>query len=209
MKTALKMALVATVILSSQALGVTIGFDTDPFAGTTVLTTPGRQFVGNEVFLPTLDVATDLFSVNSTIFGVPSQLSFFNGLSANLPASGFNVIVLQDSDNDGNPATPFNAGTSADLIASRVDAPGPGFFIYFNSVLNLNRLVYSSDLSANTADIKILARILSPTGQGAIDALPGFSASNFETSAVPEPSSMGLTALGGMAGYWLVRRRKL
>ena len=34
---------------------------------------------------------------------------------------------------------------------------GPGFFIYFNSGLDLPRLVYSTDLSDNTADLKVLA----------------------------------------------------
>src|SRR5262245_4180370 len=96
-------------------------FDTDPFAGTNVLTTPGRQFVQDELFIPNFSVTDDRFSFDPTVFGVSTQVSFFNGFAANVPTSGLNVIVLQDSDPDNDPATPFNAGVAADLIAARVD----------------------------------------------------------------------------------------
>jgi hypothetical protein len=83
-------------------------------------------------------------------------------------------VVLQTYDDDNNPLTPFGARNAADLIANRITTPGPGFFIYFNQDLNLPRLVYSSGLSDNNADLKILARMLNlfgPNGQNAIQLL--------------------------------------
>ncbi|MCY7278782.1 MAG: PEP-CTERM sorting domain-containing protein [Phormidesmis sp. CAN_BIN44] len=180
----------AVVGSASIAQAVTFRFDADPFAGSTALTTPGRQVVGNDLFIPNFSIAEDKFSFDPKTFKV-GDLSFFNGLAAALPSGGSNAVVLQNSDNDNNSATPFGAGTAANLIAGAIDAPGAGFFVYFNSVLNLNRLVYSTDLGDPTADLKILARITNPTGQGAIATLPQFTKSNFEVVAVPEPSLLG------------------
>ena len=42
-------------------------------------------------------------------------------------AAMLNVIVLQDTDDDNNPATPFGAGNAATVIAGRVATDGPGF----------------------------------------------------------------------------------
>ncbi len=71
-------------------------------------------------------------------------------------------------------------------------------------MLGVNRLVYSTNLSVLAADLSILARISSPTGQAAIDALPTFRAENF--AAVPEPSSYAL-ALAALMGVAVVSRR--
>lgn len=204
--------MVSAVLLSSisSAQAATFRFDTDPFAGTTALETPGRQVVGNELFIDNFSVANDLFSFDPVVFGVASQVKFFNGLAANLSIGGLNVIVLQDTDNDNNPATAFNAGTAANLIADRIDVAGAGFFIYFNSSLSVNRLVYSTDLSSSSADLKILARLTNPTGQAAIDTLPTFTTKNFEISAVPEPPmapAIGAAACFGLLA--IVRRRRL
>ncbi len=43
-----------------------------------------------------------------------------------------NVVVLLNTDNDGNAHTPFLAGTAAPQIAGLVQRSGPGFFVYFN-----------------------------------------------------------------------------
>jgi len=118
-----------------------------------------------------------------------------------------NAIVLQTFDNDANPMTPFGAGNAASLIAGQITSSDPGFFIYFNSGLNLARLVFSTDLGDSTADLKILARMTNLTGQAGRDAIPTFTASNF--AAVPEPSSFLLIAAAGTfcaCGY--TRRRK-
>ncbi len=202
---------VALLTLCSAAHASTFRFDTDPFAGTNVLTTPGRQIVGGEDFIG-FSIPTDTFSLESTVFGVGSTVNFVNATSANLPAGGANVIVLQTFDDDANPQTPFAAGNAANLIASRITTSGPGFFIYFNQGLDLPRLVYSTDLSDNTADLKILARMLNLNGQDGRNAIPTFTAANFAiTSAVPEPSSFFMVLLLAIAGAccYIVRRKRI
>ena len=133
-------------------------------------------------------------------------LSFYNGSAANLPVAGFNVIVLQDNDNDNNPATAFGAGTAANLIAARIDQAGPGFFIYTNQGLGMNRLVYSTDLSVATADLKILARLTQPTGADAILAKNDFTGQNFALAPVPEPETWALMLAGLIGVGWAARR---
>jgi hypothetical protein len=195
-------AAIAVMLLasSSVATAANISFGTDPFEGSDVRNVPGRQVVGGELFIA-FHTATESFLFDETAFGLGNEIHFANGLLNAIPSTGINAVVLQNTDNDANPLTPFGAGNAADLLASRITDPGPGVFIYFNSNLNLARLVYSDDLSSNTADLKILARMLNLTGQEGIDSLPTFSASNFEISesqAVPEPSGAALT-IGGVA----------
>jgi hypothetical protein len=184
-------------------------FDTDPFAGSAALTTPGRQVVAGEAFI-NFNIATDLFSLESTVFNAGNQVHFVNSTAGSLPTGGINVVVLQTFDNDNNPATPFAAGNAADLIAAQITTPGAGFFIYFNQGLDLPRLVYSTDLNDNTADLKILFRMTNLTGQAGRDAIPSFSAANFElTTTTPEPGTVVTLVSAGLllAGYRLRRRR--
>jgi hypothetical protein len=190
---------------SSTATANTFTFDTDPFAGSTALTTPGRQIVGGEAFI-TFNIATDIFALNTAVFGVGNTVLFANDLAANLPTGNVNVIVLQSFDNDGDPATPFAAGNAANLIADQITSPGPGFFVYFNQGLDLPRLVFSTDLNDNTADLKILFRMTNLTGQGGRDAIPTFTASNF--ALVPEPSTFLMTAAGVLLTLLYARRRR-
>jgi hypothetical protein len=190
----------ALVTLCSTAHASTFRFDTDPFAGTNVLTTPGRQVVGGENFI-NFSIPTDTFSLESTVFGVGSSVNLVNAVAPNVPAGGVNVIVLQTFDDDANPLTPFGAGNAANLIASQITTSGPGFFVYFNQGLDLPRLVFSTDLSDNGADLKILARMLNLTGQSGRDAIPTFTAANFAfTSTVPEPSSFFVILAVGIVG---------
>lgn len=81
-----------------------------------------------------------------------------------------------------------------------------GAFIYFNGVLGLPRLVYSTNLNSNEADLKILARMTNLAGNTA--ALGDFAAGNF--SVVPEPATWGLLLLGfaAMGSAMRVSRRK-
>jgi hypothetical protein len=200
-------ALVVAAVAARPAHAATVRFDTDPFTGSTALSTPGRQvFAGLEQTLASFDFATDTFAFDAVVFGLGSSLSFVNALVADIPAAGANVIVLRSTDNDADPATPFAAGNAASLVAAQITADGAGFFVYHNSALNVNRLVYSTNLNDATADLSVLARIASPTGAAAIAALPQFTAGNF-VAAVPEPSTYALLG-AGLLGVAVAQRRR-
>lgn len=199
----------ALFAVCSGAHATTFTFDTPPFAGTPVLTAPGRQIVGGELFI-NFSTSSDVFALDSAAFGLSGPVHFVNAGVSNLPSSGVNVVVLETFDDDNDPLSPFGAGNAANLIASKVTTPGPGFFIYFNESLNLPRLVYSTDLSSTNSDLKILARMLNLFGAEGQNALPSFTAANFAiTSAAPEPSNLALIVLAAIlgAGYDLLRRR--
>ena len=191
------------LVTSSSASAASIHFFTDPFEGTTALTTPGRQVVMNELFVPVFNILTDEFVFDPVIFGV-SSLSFVNNTIDNIPTSGVNTIVLRTFDDDNNTATAFGAGNAANLIAARLVTPGAGFFIYFNQGLDLPRLVFSTDLNDNTSDLKVLARLQNLGGVNGQNQLANFEADNFRLQAVPEPGTLLLVS---SAGAWFLRRR--
>lgn len=181
--------------LTSGANAASFTFLSDPFAGSDALITPGRQVVGGENFIE-FNVATDQFVFGRSVFGV-GNLVFATGLAGDIPATGVNVVVLQDV------GPPMNAGLAANLIADQITDSAPGFFIYFNTGLNLPRLVYSTNLGDNTADLKILARMTNFTGDpGSVGT---FSAGNF--TETPEPSSVAMVAAGIFLAGWTARRR--
>lgn len=203
---------IAFVALSATAHASTFTFDTDPFAGTNVRNDPGRQIVGGENFV-VFSPGQDVFSLDSKVFGVGGTVNFVNE-SADLPLpGGVNVVVLETFDDDNNPGTPFGAGNAANLIASKITTPGPGFFIYFNQSLDLPRLVYSTDLSDTNADLKILARMLNLTGAEGRNAMPDFTAADFAftpaVSTVPEPSSFFMMLVVGVAGMSIYRSKRV
>ncbi len=137
-------------------------------------------------------VNSDRFLLNAGDFNVAGSLSFINTLAVNLPSGGVNVIVLQDTDNDNDPNTAFNARSAAQLIGAEINQIGPGFFIYWNSGLGVNRLVFSADLSNGEAALTVLSAINTLSGQDAINALPSFSASNFAfENEIPAPGGIG------------------
>lgn len=194
----LAVALFGALAATSHAAVFT--FTTDPFAGSNAPITPGRQIVGGEPSIAFV-TASDLFAFLPSVFGVGNQVLFASGPAASLPTGGVNVVVLQQFDDDANPATPFGAGNAANLIAAQITAPGPGFFIYFNQGLNLPRLVFSADLNDNTADLRILARMTNLAGQPLL--LANFTAANF-AFLVAEPAT---PALFGIALLVLALRR--
>jgi hypothetical protein len=210
MRNTLPILLTAGLLVASTAQAATITFSTPPFEGSTALEVPGRQVVGNELFTA-FNPATDVFAFDSTAFGLGS-ISFFNGVIGSLPASGVNVVVLRTFDNDADPASTFGAGNAANLIAAQITTNGPGLFVYFNSGLDLARLVYSTNLSDEQGDLRILARLTNLSGQPGRDALASFTAANFQivTTPVPEPSTIVLLASAAViwGGRRLSQRRR-
>ena len=196
----------AVAFAATSAAAADFNFNSAPFAGVDV-SAPTGQIVGNELFINNFSPAGDRFVFDAGVFGVGS-LSFFNGTAATLPASGFNVIVLQDNDNDNNLATAFGAGTAANLIAARINQAGAGFFIYTNQGLGVNRLVYSTNLDDPTADLKILARLTQSTGADAITAKADFGSQNFALAPVPEPETYAFMLSGLLTLGWVARRKR-
>lgn len=190
--------------LATAAQATVFTFDTDPFAGSTALETPGRQVVAGELFIATFDFDNDVIEIAPGAFGVDNEIRAFNGLAGDIPSTGFNLIVLRTLDADpvalGNQLA---APTAANLIAARIDEVGPGFFIYFNSALGLPRLVFSTDLSSNTADLKVVARFVDQAGLP--DNLERFGP---QIAAVPEPATWAMMIAGfGLVGAAARRSR--
>lgn len=126
------------------------------------------------------NVAQDVFGLDADAFGVTGALSFQNALAADLVENGANVIVLQTTDDDANAATSFNARSAARLIGAEVETDGAGFFIYHNSALGVNRLVFSANLDDGEAALTVLGAVLTTTGADAIAELASYSAGNFD-----------------------------
>jgi hypothetical protein len=170
------------IAFASAGSAATLLFESNPLAGSPVLAQPGRQILSNETLL-TFDPAIDELVINTQVFQVSDGLSFASGLAPALPMSGANFIVLQNG-------APLVAGTAANAIAAQITQPTPGFFIYFNSGLNLARLVYSTNLDDPTADLATFARFTNlSTAEGfSGSALSAITAENVTTT--PEPSSL-------------------
>jgi hypothetical protein len=194
----------AVMALAGSAGAATLTFDEDPFAGSTALTTPGRQVVGGEPFL-VFDPTVDEIAIAPAVFGVTPPILAFNGVAADL-TNGFNLVVLRDLDADlvaaGNQ---MNAGLAANLIADAVTVDEAGFFFYFNAGLDLVRLVYSTNLNDNTADLKVLARFTNLSGPAGAAAMAQIGP---QVAAIPEPGVWAMMLAGfGLAGSALRRRR--
>ncbi|MEO0408282.1 MAG: hypothetical protein AAF289_13100, partial [Cyanobacteria bacterium P01_A01_bin.135] len=153
-------------------------FGGDPFKGVDV-SAEGRQVVNDPDELADFEIAEDRFALDAGDLDFGGEPVFINGSAADLAASGItdaNLVVIQG---------PFaNAGAAATAIAESGVAAGTGAFVYFNENLQINRLVYSTDLGSAEADISILANIRTLVGEEALNALPEFSADNFLVETV-------------------------
>jgi Ca2+-binding RTX toxin-like protein len=127
-----------------------------------------------------LDFAQDQIVFDASDFQL-GEVRFFNAAQADgstdLGAAGdANFLVV------GSFAA---AGAAANAIAAASDLQEAGAFIYFNSTLGVNRLVYSENLGVDdgagtgTGDINVLAAFRNLTGTDAIEALPTVSAELF------------------------------
>jgi hypothetical protein len=200
-----------------SASAVTFLIDTNPFEGTDIDPNDGvRQVLagtagfGAHLLVPSFNVAADEFAFSIPAFGLTQPLVFQGAPVENLIPAGPgkpNVVVLQTTDDDADPDTAFGAGNAANLIAGALTESGKGFFIYHNSGLDLNRLVFSTDLSDPTADLAILAAIASPTFADAINQLPDFSASNFAFVPLPAAAPLLAASLALLAAFGWRRRR--
>lgn len=168
----------------------------DPFEGQNV-SAPERDIIGEEDFVSDFSFSQldrDTYQFNATDFNISGDVNF-TAIDANAEGAsiepGTNVVTLLNSDNDGDPNTPFLAGTAANQIAELTSEDGAGLFVYFNSELQLNRLAYSTNLNDANADLKIVSRQTDLTGQDAINALDNFSADNFQFEAIQQAGDNG------------------
>ena len=129
------------------------------------------------------NTANDRFVFDANDLGL-SEIRFFNGTQADGSTAlshvgDANVIIV------GSFA---NAAAAANAIAVASDLDEAGAFVYFNSTLNINRLVYSENLGADNGagvgagDFSVLAALRNTTGQDAIQLLPSFQSNNFALS---------------------------
>ena len=151
------------------------------------VSSPERQIIQNEDFITDFNFAEDKYRFNPTNFDLTGEVNFA-GVDANAPdpliAPGTNVVALLNTNNADAVDKPFLAGSAASQIADLVTEDGAGFFIYFNSNLEQNRLGYSTNLNDANADIKVISRQTDLTGADAIAALDDFSADNFEFETI-------------------------
>ena len=142
-----------------------------------------------------------------------SSVQFANGLVNALPTGGVNIVVLQNFDDDANPQTPFGAGNAANLIASRVTTHGSGLLYLLQPISRSAPAGVLDGPEQQRLGLEDLTRILNPSGPEGRNAIPTFTAANFDittsTSAAPEPSSfLMMTGVGLLGlGYTLRRRR--
>jgi Ca2+-binding RTX toxin-like protein len=113
------------------------------------------------------------FNLSEDQFGLSAdlglqQIHFRAGQSSSGDLSGGNVIVLQNGFANAAAA----AKAIADNDAVTADA---GAFVYFNTTLNISRLVHSKDLS-DGGEITVLANL---TNQTSVDSQNGFTSQNF------------------------------
>jgi serralysin len=146
-------------------------FSGNVFAGATPTPagTTGIQVVNQPDIITDYAIGNDQFMFNGKDLNI-TNLTFQKGTTAQIAADG-NFIVQLD---------PFiNAATAARAIADNPAITAKeGVFVYFNTTLGINRLVYSQDL-ANGGNISILANLTNQAGGTGIANLNSFTANDF------------------------------
>ena len=135
-------------------------------------------------------IGEDQFTLDAQALGIDS-LVFQKGLSSQI-ADG-NVIVLTDSF--------AAAGAAARAIANNNNITADaGVFVYFNTTLQLTRLVYSKDLGGG-GDISVLANLDNQRGTPGQANIAKFSIADFNlvNSTLGRPSDSNGDALFGDA----------
>ncbi|MBW4516292.1 MAG: hypothetical protein KME11_13850 [Timaviella obliquedivisa GSE-PSE-MK23-08B] len=113
------------------------------------------------------EISGDRFNLNSKDLGI-SAINFQKGTSSTL--TNGNVLVLTN----GFAAA---AGAAKAIADNNSITDKEGAFVYFNTTLGINRLVYSKDL-ANGGDISVLAN-LGDAKTGSLASVANFSVNNF------------------------------
>ncbi len=129
----------------------------------------GIQALNLPDLLTDYQIGRDQFVFDASDLNVDGQ-AFQQGVTSQIASNG-NFLVLLD---------PFvNAGTAAQAIAAN-DAitADAGAFVYFNTTLGINRLVYSQDLNEG-GNISVLANLTNQAGAAGLDSLTSYSASDF------------------------------
>ena len=146
-------------------------YQRDPFDGQTPTAPAAGQILGVNTpdTITDFDIGRDTFALSAASLGLKG-LTFADGAVNDLSGNA-NVLVLQ-----GEFA---NARVAAQAIADNNNITADaGVFIYHNSTLGINRLVYSADLSKGGA-FSVLANMTNQAGDAGVSLLPNYSAQNF------------------------------
>ena len=146
-------------------------YNTDPFDGNAPALAAGAKIAGVNApdTILDFDIAADKFTLGVDALGLKG-FSFADGAVKDLSGSA-NVLVLQ-----GQFA---NAGAAAQAIAdNNALTGGAGVFVYHNTTIGVNRLVFSSDLG-NGGSFSILANLSNQGGDAGVALLPNYTAQNF------------------------------
>ena len=81
-----------------------------------------------------------------------------------------NVVVVLNTDDDDDPTTVFNARSAAQQLSELTEVDEGGIFVYFNSGLGVNRVVFSENLNDADAELQVIARLDDTVGS-AVDTV--------------------------------------